>query len=192
MPLDDLEPENKTGTQELAQTDSDYKFSTGNVSDYSDLLKEMKSDKKIYDQEITDEHDELQIKQSVGDNKLSRAASLNTAKFVVNGTDRLLGIILDVISENDGEIDFSADKEEKRELIEYAQMMFPDASKSIPPWMAFSITLGLVYGPKIKDAFDNRKLKKALEQERLQNIEMQRDNDLLREKLKNHDRDSKA
>lgn len=184
MPLDDLleqEPENEV-LHEPEQTQSSYSFSTGSLDDYKSLIGEIKQPKKEYPQQQEEEIQEVEPDKPTI-TKVSRVAKTKASQFIVSGGDKAIAFLCDMISDNDGEENFNADEDEKRELQEYVAMLLPDDKEVIPPWLMLVVTAGLIYGPKFKDAFKLKKYKKALEEQQIKNAQIQQENEQLRQQL---------
>lgn len=183
MPLDDLleqEPE-KEVLHETEQTQSSYSFSTGSLDDYKSLIGEIKLPKKEYPQQEEEIEEVDENKPTIA--KVSKVAKTKASQFLVSGGDKAIAFLCDMISDNDGEENFNADEDEKRELQEYVTMLLPDDKDVIPPWLMLVVTAGLIYGPKFRDAFKLKKYKKALEEQQIKNAQIQQENEQLRQQL---------
>jgi hypothetical protein len=171
------------------ENDNSYTFHSGSVDDYAELVNELKKPKQEYDPPSPDEIDEIANSienpdKGGGGGKISEMASEGVAKFVVNNIDRIFSFILDLIAQNDDDdIDFSADADEKAELLEAWKLLFPDPSKKLPPWAMVTISTFMIYGLKGRNAWQLRKQKQELESERAKISEQRKEIEDLQKRL---------
>ena len=166
-----------------------YTFSSGSVEDYRSLMEEVSQPKQEYsDVEQLPEDENL----PVANNK--KVLATNTAKFMTNSIDRVMNITLSAIADDDGETDFSADDDEKAEMQEYWEAVFPDPSKQMPPWLSALIAFVLIYGIKLKQAVGIRKARqkieedaKIIQQQEIENERLRREINLLRQQKDERD-----
>lgn len=167
------------------QEETQYKFVTGTVDDYRSLANEISAPKQEYAEVEPLPGDDLPEVPAKG----GKVLTTNTAKFLTNSLDRVMNITLSAVAGEDGDTDFSADKDEKAEMQEYWEAVFPDPSKQMPPWLAAAVAFVLIYGLKLKEAVAIRKAHQRIEedakiikQQEIENERLRREVELMREK----------
>lgn len=164
--------------KEVPKSEDSYQFSTGSVDDYMSLVEEVTKPKQEYENvEILPEEEMPTPKHN------SKVIATNTAKFITNSIDRVMNITLSSIAGDDGETDFSADDDEKAEMQEYWEAVFPDPTKQMPPWVAAIASVLLIYGLKMKEAVAIRKARKKIEEDAIIIQRQEEENDRLRREL---------
>lgn len=162
--------------QPLQEEKEQYTFSTGTAEDYRKLSEEISSPKQFY-------NDVEQLPNEEPTENKSKVLATNTAKFVTNSIDRIMSISLSLIANDDGETDFSADDDEKKEMQEYWEAAFPDPAKQMNPVLAAVLAILLIYGLKAKNAVSIRRAKKRIEEDAKIIHQQEVENERLRKEL---------
>lgn len=140
--------------------DSFYEIKTAN-----ELLSELSNNKQKF--ETTIKFDDTPPEASEEEKKAEQEktqANINmnnlASSVLVDSGDRAIGWGLSLIA-LDNDIDkFCADKESRDNLKELVRAMMPKNMTVIPPWVQLVIMFPLIYGPKLKQAMELRKLNK--------------------------------
>lgn len=188
MPLADIIPESKVAEDPQAATSETYHFATGDVSDYEDLIQEIKEPKqKFVNQEVPQVPKQKPAEVTLTP-RLQSEVSKQTSKFIVNSVDRLFSFGMDWYADAEEPGRYAATDDEKKEMVDAWQQVLKDTDKGVPPWLAAVATMILIYGCKAKEAHDYKRVRQALEKEQLENAARQAELDKVRaelEKLKN-------
>lgn len=184
MSLANLIPESKVSEEPHAATSETYYFATGDVSDYEDLIQEIKEPKqKFVNQEPPTAGPEPKPADVPLTPRLQSEVSKQTSKFIVNSADRLFSFGMDWYSGAEEPGRYAATDDEKKEMAEAWQQVLKDTDKGVPPWLAAVATMLLIYGCKFKEAHDYKRVKQALEKEQIENAARQAELDKVRAEL---------
>ena len=185
--LDDLintEPDGPSSSPD----DGSYRFSTGDVSDYEDLLQEMTVPKQQFTKH--ERLEEPEVPESENDDgtvpltpRLKKEVAERTSKFIVNSADRIFSFSMDMYSGNDEPGHYAASDDEKDEMMEAWVEVLKDSDKGVPPWLVAVATMLLIYACKFKEAHDYKAIKKALEKEQEENARKQQELEELRKEI---------
>ena len=188
MPLADIIPESKVAEEPQAASSETYHFATGDVSDYDDLIQEIKEPKQKFVNQEAPPVPEQKPAEVPLTPRLQSEVSKQTSKFIVNSVDRLFSFGMDWYADAEEPGRYAATDDEKKEMVDAWQQVLKDTDKGVPPWLAAVATMILIYGCKAKEAHDYKCVKQALEKEQLENAARQAELDKVRaelEKLKN-------
>lgn len=168
--------------------DESYKFSTGDVSDYEDLLNEMQVPKQQFAKHDRPEESETEAAENQDETvpltpRLKKEVAERTSKFIVNSADRIFSFSMDMYSGNENPGQYAASDDEKDEMIEAWKEVLKDSDKGVPPWLVAAATMLLIYACKFKEAHDYKAMKKALEQEQAENARKQQELDAIRKEM---------
>lgn len=184
MPLADIIPESKVAEEPQAATSETYHFATGDVSDYDDLIQEIKEPKqKFVNQEPPTAVPEQKPAEVPLTPRLQSEVSKQTSKFIVNSVDRLFSFGMDWYADAEEPGRYAATDDEKKEMVDAWQQVLKDTDKGVPPWLTAVATMILIYGCKAKEAHDYKRVKQALEKEQLENAARQAELDKVRAEL---------
>ncbi len=84
------------------------------------------------------------------------------AKFLTKSNDTLQALICSIIAQEDDLDLYRAEKTELEDLANEIYEMRKDAKDHLPPWVGILVGLLLMYGPKYKEAVNDRRVNKAL------------------------------
>ena len=84
------------------------------------------------------------------------------ARFLANNNDKLHAFICSIIAMDEDMEDYKCTAEEIKDLENEIFEMRKDSTSHLPPWIGVLIGMLLMYGPKYKDALQDRRANKAL------------------------------
>ncbi len=86
-----------------------------------------------------------------------------TAKMLAKYTDQGMAFLCALIADDDDTDAFKADADDKKDLIEcYFDMCEGYGWVNMPPWLNLIFCIGFTYGPKMQQAFKERKVNQAI------------------------------
>jgi hypothetical protein len=158
-------------------SDSSYHFIDGSNPDA--LLAELAKPKRHFDEPPHNEPphdkprdevaptpaDEVEKKTEPTESELKRQAK-PAAKFVVGAIDGGLSYLSALLAESGDSSLYRADKDERDQLTELWAEYLKDKGGDLPPGMMLLLMTVIVYGPKLKKAWDDRAHNRLIAEQR--------------------------